>query len=109
MEFQNIPTDQTRKCDRRPNRMTGRPRGDQTGTPISSRAARQAHAHSCPPLGGTPTAALVPWEVHTADMGDEILGGLGGEAPAVTRLRVVVADDDVLMREGVASLLERSG
>ena len=42
-------------------------------------------------------------------MGDEILGGLGGEAPAVTRLRVVVAEDDVLYREGVAGLLERSG
>ncbi len=29
--------------------------------------------------------------------------------PAVTRVRVVVADDDVLLREGLASLLDRSG
>jgi DNA-binding NarL/FixJ family response regulator len=31
-----------------------------------------------------------------------------GNGPAVTPLRVVVADDDVLLREGLASLLERS-
>src|SRR6266511_5214711 len=31
------------------------------------------------------------------------------EAQATTRRRVVVADDDVLLREGVASVLERSG
>src|SRR6266516_1259845 len=31
------------------------------------------------------------------------------EAQATTRSRVVVADDDVLLREGLASLLERSG
>ncbi len=31
------------------------------------------------------------------------------EAQAATRSRVVVADDDVLLREGLASLLERSG
>jgi DNA-binding NarL/FixJ family response regulator len=42
-------------------------------------------------------------------MGDEIRGGLGGGAPVVTGLRVVVAEDDVLYREGVAGLLERSG
>lgn len=30
------------------------------------------------------------------------------EAQASTRRRVVVADDDVLLREGLASLLERS-
>jgi DNA-binding NarL/FixJ family response regulator len=30
------------------------------------------------------------------------------EAQATTRSRVVVADDDVLLREGLASLLERS-
>ncbi len=29
--------------------------------------------------------------------------------PAVTRVRVVVAEDDVLLREGLASLLDRSG
>ena len=33
--------------------------------------------------------------------------GTGGAV--ATRLRVVVADDDVLLREGLASLLERSG
>jgi DNA-binding NarL/FixJ family response regulator len=30
-------------------------------------------------------------------------------APSTTRARVVLADDDVLLREGLASLLERSG
>src|SRR6478735_1087264 len=33
----------------------------------------------------------------------------GGDGPAVTGLRVVLAEDDVLLREGLASLLERSG
>ena len=33
--------------------------------------------------------------------------GTGGAV--ATQLRVVVADDDVLLREGLASLLERSG
>jgi DNA-binding NarL/FixJ family response regulator len=32
-----------------------------------------------------------------------------GDSQAVTGLRVVLADDDVLLREGLASLLERSG
>jgi DNA-binding NarL/FixJ family response regulator len=32
-----------------------------------------------------------------------------GGAPAVTGTRVVLAEDDVLLREGLASLLERSG
>jgi DNA-binding NarL/FixJ family response regulator len=32
-----------------------------------------------------------------------------GESPVVTGLRVVLAEDDVLLREGLASLLERSG
>lgn len=35
--------------------------------------------------------------------------GSGGPAGPVSRPRVVVADDDVLLREGLASLLERSG
>jgi|GEM_PF-91576 len=34
---------------------------------------------------------------------------VGGVGPATTRTRVVLADDDVLLREGLASLLERSG
>ena len=33
----------------------------------------------------------------------------GEEDPIVTPMRVVVADDDVLLREGLASLLERAG
>jgi serine/threonine-protein kinase PknK len=33
----------------------------------------------------------------------------GGDGSAVTGLRVVLAEDDVLLREGLASLLERSG
>jgi DNA-binding NarL/FixJ family response regulator len=33
----------------------------------------------------------------------------GGDGPAMTGLRVVLAEDDVLLREGLASLLERSG
>jgi serine/threonine-protein kinase PknK len=37
--------------------------------------------------------------------GPEATGG----GPAVTGLRVVLAEDDVLLREGLASLLERSG
>jgi hypothetical protein len=36
-------------------------------------------------------------------------GGAGGDNPAITALRVVLAEDDVLLREGLASLLERSG
>jgi DNA-binding NarL/FixJ family response regulator len=32
-----------------------------------------------------------------------------GDAPAMTGLRVVLAEDDVLLREGLASLLQRSG
>jgi DNA-binding NarL/FixJ family response regulator len=36
-------------------------------------------------------------------------GGAGGDNPAITGLRVVLAEDDVLLREGLASLLERSG
>ncbi|GAA3117658.1 response regulator transcription factor [Streptomyces rameus] len=35
--------------------------------------------------------------------------GPDGDEPARAHLRVVVADDDVLLREGLASLLERSG
>ena len=31
------------------------------------------------------------------------------ESPVITPLRVVVAEDDVLLREGLASLLDRSG
>jgi hypothetical protein len=31
------------------------------------------------------------------------------EAGPATGIRVVVADDDVLLREGIASLLERAG
>jgi DNA-binding NarL/FixJ family response regulator len=31
------------------------------------------------------------------------------EAPTVPRARVIVADDDILLREGLASLLDRSG
>jgi DNA-binding NarL/FixJ family response regulator len=34
---------------------------------------------------------------------------VGGVGPATSRTRVVLADDDVLLREGLASLLERSG
>src|SRR5436309_12754975 len=33
----------------------------------------------------------------------------GGDAGASRRCRVALADDDVLLREGLASLLERSG
>jgi len=33
----------------------------------------------------------------------------GDDGPAVTGVRVVLAEDDVLLREGLASLLERSG
>jgi DNA-binding NarL/FixJ family response regulator len=36
-------------------------------------------------------------------------GSGSGVNPAMAGLRVVVADDDVLLREGVASLLQRSG
>jgi DNA-binding NarL/FixJ family response regulator len=36
-------------------------------------------------------------------------GPRGSDGAAMTGLRVVLADDDVLLREGVASLLERSG
>ena len=32
-----------------------------------------------------------------------------GDGPAMTRLRVLLGEDDVLLREGLASLLERSG
>jgi serine/threonine-protein kinase PknK len=32
-----------------------------------------------------------------------------GDGPVMTGLRVVLAEDDVLLREGLASLLERSG
>jgi serine/threonine-protein kinase PknK len=35
--------------------------------------------------------------------------GAAGDAPATTGLRVVLGEDDVLLREGLASLLERSG
>ena len=35
--------------------------------------------------------------------------GRDGEVSAMSRLRVVLAEDDVLLREGLASLLERSG
>jgi DNA-binding NarL/FixJ family response regulator len=38
--------------------------------------------------------------------GDSQIGGDGG---ATSRARVVLAEDDVLLREGLASLLERSG
>jgi DNA-binding NarL/FixJ family response regulator len=34
---------------------------------------------------------------------------LGGDSPAMTGLRVVLAEDDVLLRAGLASLLERAG
>lgn len=44
---------------------------------------------------------LVRWEVRTSDMSDEIIAGQGGSNAAVTALRVVVAEDDVLYREGV--------
>src|SRR5262245_29154942 len=37
------------------------------------------------------------------------LQSLGGGGAVVTETRVVVADDDVLLREGLASLLARSG
>src|SRR6267154_4147286 len=36
-------------------------------------------------------------------------GASGGEEVSVTASRVALADDDVLLREGLASLLERSG
>jgi hypothetical protein len=36
-------------------------------------------------------------------------GGAGGDNPAITALRVVLAEDDVLLREGLAGQLERSG
>lgn len=35
--------------------------------------------------------------------------GPGDDGPAVADLRIVLADDDVLLREGLASLLQRSG
>jgi DNA-binding NarL/FixJ family response regulator len=35
--------------------------------------------------------------------------GRDGEVSAMSRLRVVLAEDDILLREGLASLLERSG
>ncbi|MEU6665906.1 response regulator transcription factor [Streptomyces sp. NPDC046727] len=35
--------------------------------------------------------------------------GPSGDGPALADLRVVLADDDVLLREGLASLLQRSG
>jgi serine/threonine-protein kinase PknK len=35
--------------------------------------------------------------------------GAAAEGAGVTGLRVVLAEDDVLLREGLASLLERSG
>ena len=52
-----------------------------------------------------------------ADLGSDRVTGGGSRALAprrednsvVTSLRVVVAEDDVLYREGLASLLERSG
>jgi serine/threonine-protein kinase PknK len=36
-------------------------------------------------------------------------GGVGAHRKPATALRVILADDDVLLREGLASLLERSG
>jgi serine/threonine-protein kinase PknK len=42
-----------------------------------------------------------------ASVGDA--GRAGGDAGASRRCRVVLAEDDVLLREGLASLLERSG
>jgi len=41
--------------------------------------------------------------------GAESAGTLDTDLPAQTTLRVVVADDDVLLRSGLASLLERPG
>ena len=43
--------------------------------------------------------------------GDAAQSGLGrdGDVSVPGRLRVVLAEDDVLLREGLASLLERSG
>jgi DNA-binding NarL/FixJ family response regulator len=43
------------------------------------------------------------------DGGPAVDGGAGGRDPVLTGVRVVLADDDVLLREGLASLLERSG
>ncbi|MFD7439313.1 response regulator [Streptomyces sp. NPDC059861] len=45
---------------------------------------------------------MTPGTISTGD-------GPGDEGPAVADLRVVLADDDVLLREGLASLLQRSG
>jgi DNA-binding NarL/FixJ family response regulator len=59
-------------------------------------------------------ASSGPRQVGRAGMADPPDSGhqastRGGEAPRVAGLRVVLAEDDVLLREGVASLLERSG
>ncbi|WP_009479856.1 protein kinase [Rhodococcus sp. JVH1] len=44
-----------------------------------------------------------------ADGGHQTARLEGGESPVTARPRVILADDDVLLREGVASLLTRSG
>ncbi|MFE5707085.1 protein kinase [Rhodococcus koreensis] len=44
-----------------------------------------------------------------ADGGQQTARLEGGESPVTTQLRVILVDDDVLLREGVASLLTRSG
>jgi serine/threonine-protein kinase PknK len=44
-----------------------------------------------------------------ADRGPAVGDAADGHGPVLTGIRVVLADDDVLLREGLASLLERSG
>ncbi len=59
-------------------------------------------------LGEQPEIAAAPSGLEGAATWP-ILPGVAAEAGEASRRRVVVADDDFLMREGLASLLERAG
>src|SRR5580658_7196955 len=75
----------------------------------------QTRAYSLPRYRGRrrrPSTRDRPRPAHNAEH-DEPLRvwppGCAGGAPAVTGLRVLLGEDDVLLREGLAGLLDRSG
>lgn len=77
------------------------------GPPQNSGELRQAQRRQ----GLTVDDMAVPAHIggDHADGGHRTAQLEGGEGPVTTQLRVILADDDVLLREGVASLLTRSG
>jgi serine/threonine-protein kinase PknK len=103
LEGRHIPSDVYSAID---HAMAGDPRDRPAGARELGEELRQAQRRH----GLTVDDMAVPTDIggdHARDQ--HKTARMADETPVTTRLRVILAEDDVLLREGVASLLARSG